>query len=34
MTTIRIYPYGPSDSARILKEGLQETFWKYRSYAP
>lgn len=26
MTTIRIYPYGPSESARILKEGLQETF--------
>ena len=26
MTTIRIYPYGPSESARILKEGLQATF--------
>lgn len=26
MTTIRIYPYGPSDSARILREGLEENF--------
>ncbi|QDH46878.1 putative ATP-grasp enzyme [Aeromonas phage LAh_9] len=26
MSTIRIYPYGPSESARTLKEGLSETF--------
>lgn len=26
MTTIRIYPYGPSDSARILSTSLQEVF--------